>query len=69
MITLINNNSSNIQGLNNNQINIDINELKTDLENKRKLKQDIKEFIYQCTFSYFENFLSHTMFISKSLKV
>ena len=60
MISLINNNSINLQVLNN--TNIEINELRLDLENKRKSKQENKEFIYQCTFAYFENFYFFTLF-------
>ena len=62
MIALISNNI-NFQLMNNlNQMNIDINELRTDLENKRKLRQDNKDFVNYCTFSYFENFYFFTLF-------
>ena len=66
MIALISNNI-NFQLMNNlNQMNIDINELRTDLENKRKLRQDNKDFVNYCTFSYFENFYFFTLFFVSS---
>ena len=44
------------------QNSLNINELKTDLDTKLKMKQDIMDLIYSCTSSYFENFLYFTLF-------
>ena len=48
---------------------INMQELKTDLENKLKLKQDYMEIIYFSTFSFLENFYFFTLFFLKEYYV
>ena len=65
MIQLLNNPNlqmmNNIQNNPNMNYNLNIPELKLDLENKLKMKQENMEFIYYCTFSFFENFYFFTL--------
>ena len=62
MIEIINNNSINGIQSGNYNLNLNLAELKSELQNKLTMKQDQIEFIHYCTFCFFENFYFFTLF-------